>query len=178
MLDPLGGTDTIVAGSGDDTINLGVGDASSDDTFDGGLGNNTLNFTGGDNSSIDLTGAVISRIGNFTSGDQSQTVNMTAGQFIGFSSIGMGDGNDVLNVQVTGGFSFPFDTLPALAGVDNLSLSGSSSGDVIYIYGSQLDAFKQVDLGEGNDTIALRSTSNGLAVCRIRRFRTLITLPF
>ena len=42
---PLAGTDTIVAGSGDDVINLGVGDVSAGDRFDGGEGTDSISLT-------------------------------------------------------------------------------------------------------------------------------------
>jgi large repetitive protein len=156
--DPLGGQDTIVAGSGDDTINLAAGNANSGDSFNGGGGTDTLSVAG----TNDLTGVIITSIENLAAGNGGQTVTMTASQFIGFSNINMGNGTDTLNVNVTGTVDISSNNIPSITNVENRNLTGSAGNDSITLTGTQLNTFTLIDLGGGTDTINLTSTSSGL----------------
>src|SRR5688572_9564076 len=54
------GTDTLVAGSGGDTINVDQGEFTGAESYDGGLGTDTLNFTGvTDGNALIITGGTV-----------------------------------------------------------------------------------------------------------------------
>ncbi|MGO4843773.1 hypothetical protein AB4144_66995, partial [Rhizobiaceae sp. 2RAB30] len=69
----------------------------------------------------------------------SDTVTMSAGQWVSFSTINLGSGSsDVLNVVAGGDISGL--TAPAISSVETGSLTGTSGTDNITLSGAQLDA--------------------------------------
>jgi hypothetical protein len=180
------GDDSIVAGSGNDTITGGAGK----DTIDGGAGNDTFNLANGDFASgesitgntgadsivltntaaatFDFSAGTISGVETLTGSAVNDTVTMTASQFGSFTtSVNLAAGTDVLNVLVNGttGNDISASTV-AVAGVETGNLTGTSDADSIKLTGAQLDAIivgtGTIDLGGGNDTINLTTTSADL----------------
>jgi Ca2+-binding RTX toxin-like protein len=164
---PDTGTDTIVAGNGNDSIWLRPGDASAGDVFDGGAGSDSivLQTSGG---VYDLTGASIQNSESLAAQNAGETVFLTAAQLASFTAIDLQGGTDTLNVAVNGAFDLFSATLPTLTNVENRNLVGSAGNDTVTLTGAQLDTFStSVSLGAGSaDTINLTSTStvlNGLS---------------
>jgi Ca2+-binding RTX toxin-like protein len=166
-----GGADEIVAGSGDDTINLGSGQFVTGESIDGGA-----NGASGTRDQIVLTAGMtvnfslgtISGIETLTGSSGSDNVTMTASQWAGFSTINLASGlltTDVLNVLASGNISAL--AIPAISNVETGNLTGTSGTDTVTLSGTQLDAIiigsGTINLGTGTgDTINLTSTSTDL----------------
>ncbi len=166
-----GGADEIVAGSGDDTINLGSGQFVTGELIDGGA-----NSASGTRDQIVLTAGMtvnfslgtISGIETLTGSSGSDNVTMTASQWAGFSTINLASGlltTDVLNVLANGNISAL--AIPAISNVETGNLTGTSGTDTVTLSGTQLDAIiigsGTINLGTGTgDTINLTSTSTTL----------------
>jgi Ca2+-binding RTX toxin-like protein len=165
------GADAIVAGSGDDTINLGAGQFAAGESIQGG--GNTASGTrdqivltaGG---TTDLSVGTVSGIETLTGNTSSDTVTMTASQWAGFAAINLGSGlltTDVLNVRASGDISAL--TLPTVSNVETGNLTGTSGTDTVTLSGTQLNTILigsgTINLGAGTgDTINLTSTSTDL----------------
>jgi hypothetical protein len=163
------GADAIVAGNGNDTINLGSGQFVAGETIQGGGNTSTgtrdqIVLTSG--TTVDFSVGTVSGIETLTGSSASDTVTMTASQWVGFSTINLGSGSaDVVNIQASGNIS----TLgtPTLSGVEIGNIVGTSGNDVVTLSGGQLNAILigsgTINLGAAtSDTINLTSTSSDL----------------
>jgi Ca2+-binding RTX toxin-like protein len=165
------GADAIVAGSGDDTINLGSGQFVAGESIQGGA-----NSASGIRDQLVLTASgtfnfslgVVSGIETLTGSSGSDTVTMTASQWAGFVTLDLGSGlltTDVLNVLASGNISAL--TIPTVSSVEVGNLIGTTGTDTVTLSGAQLNAILigtgTINLGDGNgDTINLTSTSSDL----------------
>ncbi|MBB5534796.1 DUF4082 domain-containing protein [Rhizobium giardinii] len=166
-----GGADEIVAGSGDDTINLGAGQFVAGESIEGGANSasgtrDQIVLTAGGTTNLSV--GTVSGIETLTGNTSSDTVTMTATQWAGFATIDLGSGlltTDVLNVLASGNISAL--TMPTVSNVETGNLTGTSGTDTVTLSGTQLNAILigsgTVNLGSGTgDTINLTSTSSDL----------------
>lgn len=164
------GADTIAAGGGNDTVNIASGQFVAGESIQGGADTGTgtrdqIVLTGS-SATVDFSVGAVSGFETLTGTSGSDTVTMSAGQWVSFSTINLGSGSsDVLNVVAGGDISGL--TAPAISSVETGSLTGTSGTDNITLSGAQLDAIVigsgTINLGSGaGDTINLTSTSADL----------------
>ena len=91
---------------------------------------------------------------------------MSASQWAGFGTIDLGNGTDVLNVQVNGSMNISSGGVTNVSNVTTGNLIGTGGNDTVTLTGDQLDEIiigsGTIDLGLGSDTINLTSTSDDL----------------
>ena len=132
------GTDTIVAGGGDDLID--VNNTTAGDSYDGGTGFDTL-LTGIDGA--DLTGATLTSIEKLQFTFNSvllQQLNISAGQFGGggvasaLEVSGNSQGAEILNIAMGSEtvFSASSFTFTNFSGVDGLQIDGDADNETIF----------------------------------------------
>ncbi|KAB0265077.1 VCBS domain-containing protein [Microvirga brassicacearum] len=163
------GADTIVAGGGNDTINIANGNFVAGESIQGG--GNTSTGTGDqivltNATTVDFSTGTVSGVETLTGTTGNDTVTMTASQWAGFRTIdlGGGGGTDVLNVVASGNISAL--AAPTVSKVEVGNLVGTSGTDTVTLTGAQLDAILigagTINLSGGTDTINLTSTSADL----------------
>ncbi len=148
---------TVNGGSGDDTVNVGSLAPSTGGTVNGIVGQLVVDADGGtDTLNVDDTGDAADNTGYLTSTDLTG-LGMGAGiHYLGFEylNIGLGTGNDTLNVQTIGACT----TVSAGAGDDTVnvgSLAPSTGGTVNGIVGQLV-----VDADGGTDTLNVDDTGD------------------
>lgn len=150
IFNPGTGTDIIVAGSGNDTINLAAGNPSSGDIFNGRNGTDANNLT---NAGVfNFTGVTIANIENLTSssGNLNQTVTLSGAQANGFNSINLGNGYDILNLTSDGLQAL---SNRALQGVEQISAASAGAGVSIDLHNQSSTENFTVYGSDFNDTL-------------------------
>ena len=171
------------------TVDFSTGTVTSIETLTGSTGNDSVTvssaqFTGF--TSIDLAGGsdtlTVNAPGatNFTAatfptlsnietvnlvgstGNTADTVTVTGTQLSAFTSVNLGGGNDVINVNVTGTTDLSAATFPTITNVEAVNLVGSGGTDSVTLTGAQANIFTSVNFNAGSDTRTLTSTSIGL----------------
>jgi Ca2+-binding RTX toxin-like protein len=156
------GADTLSGGAGNDTFYLANGDFASGESIDGGADADTIVLTNA--TTVNFTTGTVSNVETLTGSSGNDTVTMSTNQWVGFKTIDLGSGTNVLNVVASGDISAA--TPPTVSNVTTGNLTGTSGNDSITLTGAQLDAIiigaGTINLGAGTDTINLTSTSADL----------------
>ena len=183
--------DTLITGEGADTINAGAGndviagwigadvidgEAGNDliaylnihwvagESIDGGADTDTMQFF--DAANADLTIGTITNVENLITAATNDTITMSALQFVGFTTINLGLGTDILNVQTTGVEDISASGLPVVTNVETGNLNGSTGADTLTITGAQIDAILTatgtINFDTGADILNITSTSADL----------------
>ena len=165
------GSDSVVAGSGNDAFVFANAGFATGKSIDGGAGTDTIAWTATDfDPHLDLSQGNIVNVETLQIGDIFQPfgarVTMSATQWASFSSITVIDAGDVFARTVLGaGDISGIATLPTETPVLNFLLRGTSGNDNFTARGAQLDAIVSgsqsgnIDFGDGTDTLNLTSTS-------------------
>ncbi len=160
-----GGTaaDSISAGAGADIINLANGDFAAGESIDGGTEADSIVLTNA--TTVDFTTGSVSNVETLTGSGRVDKVTMSATQLVGFTTIDLAVGNDILNVVASGDISA--SAMPTLTSIRTGNLTGTTGTDSITLTGTQLNSILTgtgtVNLGAGTgDTINLTSTSTEL----------------
>jgi len=155
-----GGSDTLAGAGGNDTFNLANGDFVTGEAIDGGDGIDTIVLTSA-TAIVDFTVGTMANVENLTSGAGVDTITMTAAQFVGFSWMHTGEGNDRLNVNVTGTFDFSGNTFPILfPHVNYVVLNGLGDVNVTLTTAQitpQTHGFTSLALTGTNDTVTIKT---------------------
>ena len=156
------GADTLSGGAGNDTFYLANGDFASGESIDGGADTDAIVLT--NPTTVNFTSGTVSNVETLTGSGGNDTVTMSANQWVGFNTINLGGGTNVLNVVAGGDISAA--TTPTISNVTTGNLAGTSGNDSITLTGAQLDTIiiggGTINLGAGTDTINLTSTSADL----------------
>jgi Ca2+-binding RTX toxin-like protein len=166
------GNDTFLAGSGNDTVNVGYGGSGVTDSFNGGAGNDTLNLAGNtgfvfgtetvimNGSQGTMTGSVANSTVNFNNFEYITLGNANASTASG-NGYGVGDkfiGSTTTNNIYVYGWGGA-DTLDD-GGGSGVTLSGQTDNDVYYIRSDTTRLVEAFDANFGNiNTIYTTLTS-------------------
>jgi Ca2+-binding RTX toxin-like protein len=158
------GVDNIVAGAGNDTINLANGDFGVGENIAGGAGTDEIVLTNA--TTVDFTTGTISGVETLTGSTGADDVTYSIDQALDFTTIDLGGGTDNSRVQVNGTVDVTALGTPTILNAENGFLTGSAGADTLTISGAQLDALVYgagiIDFGNGADTLNLTSTSSAI----------------
>lgn len=154
--------DTVTGGGGNDTINLANNDFDAGESLTGGGGTDTIVLTNG--TTVDFTTGTLATIETLTGSGSADTVTMLATHAAGmFTTISLGGGTDNIYIKVDGAMDISAATLATIT-AENGYVIGTTLDDTFTLTGAQLNGILAgsgtVDLGAGEDTIILTSTSS------------------
>lgn len=155
-----GGADTMSGGAGSDKFFLANGDFAAGESIDGGADADTIILKGA--GTYNLSAGTVTGVETLTGSDGIDTVTLSSTQFTSFTTINLGAGADVLNVNVSGTTNLSTTTFPALSGAETVALTGSAVADAVTLSGIQANTFTKIDLAGGSDSLILTATSTGL----------------
>ena len=155
-----GGADTMSGGGSTDTFFLANGDFAAGESIDGGTGSDSIILTAA--GTYNFSAGTVTGVETLTGSDGVDTVTMSSSQFTSFTTINLGAGADVLNVDVSGTVDLSAATFPALTGTETVTMAGSATADTVTLSGTQANSFTKIDLAGGSDSLILTATSTGL----------------
>ncbi len=181
----VGGTgkDAMYGGDGNDTFRLANNDFASGEIIDGGANNDTIELTNA--TTVNFATGSVTNVETLSGSTGADVVTMTAQQWAGFDTINLGNGADVLNVQVNGSVDISTAGPTSIVGVETVNIVGSSGSvnDTLTLTGAQLMTFvsgggtRTIDLGNGTDTIVVTDATaidlTGATISGVENFKAI-----